>query len=68
MAGTIAECGKVQLICKLTMCHGSKRHVGAGSAVREEKLALEELSLMEKMSTFSEQRAKLRFTGRKTDP
>lgn len=38
MAGTIAECGKVQLICKLTMCHGSKRHVGAGSAVREEKL------------------------------
>lgn len=32
--------GKVQLIYKLTMCHGSKRHVGVGSAVREEKLVL----------------------------
>lgn len=40
MAGTIAECGKVQLICKLTMCHDSKRHVDTGSSLRKEKLAL----------------------------
>lgn len=35
MAGTIAGYGQVRLLCKLTMYHGSGKHVGAGNAGRE---------------------------------